>query len=259
MNINIKNVGKTKLYYFNKTDSTNTKARNFARNGCAEFTTVAALEQTDGKGRLGRSFYSKKGGVYFSVVLRPDFSCEDVLFITVAAAVSVCRIIEKYSDKKCQIKWVNDIYINSKKVCGILTEGEFGENQKFNFAVLGVGINLFAPKGDFPAELPLADSVFEKSDSSVFSKRFKKRIIKDFLNEFALLYKNFDKKDFVLEYADRSFLNGKTITYVKCGVECTAKVLGIDSNAGLVVETNGKTETLHHGEIQIVGMEQLPV
>lgn len=259
MKINIKNVGKVDFYYFKKTDSTNVQARNFARKGCAEFTTVAALQQTDGKGRLGRSFYSKKGGVYFSVVLKPDFSPQDVLFITVAAAVAVCRVIEKYSDKKCEIKWVNDIYINSKKVCGILTEGEFGENGRLNFAVLGVGVNLYAPKGNFPPELPLAGSVFEKNDASIFSKRLKKRIIKDFLSEFAMLYKNFDKKEFVSEYAARSFLNGKTITYVKDGENYTAKVKGIDSAARLTVEADGKTETLSYGEIQIVGMEQLPV
>ncbi|MBR6501944.1 MAG: biotin--[Clostridia bacterium] len=150
------------LFAFKKIDSTNIYAKTLASEGYKDGTVVVAREQTAGKGRLGRTFFSKRGGLYFSVILRPYKSLNDTVFITTAAAVAAARAIEKVSGKKCEIKWVNDIYINNKKVCGILTEGAITPDGSLDYAILGVGINLFAPKGGFPSNLPLAGSVFDK-------------------------------------------------------------------------------------------------
>lgn len=249
---------KFKIYSFKKIDSTNNYAKKLAQNGAKEKTVVIASEQTAGRGRLGRTFLSKKGGVYFSVVLRPKTDAEGLIFITVAAAVAVCHAIEKVSLKKCEIKWVNDIYINGKKVCGILTEGGFNSQGAPEFAILGVGINAFAHKNGFPENLPLADSIFKKNIP--FKTKFiKKRLVKEFLKEFFNIYENIENKDFIKEYAERSFLNGKTITYKTKEKEITAKVRGIDKQARLVVESDGQERALSHGEIQIVGMEQLEI
>ena len=109
------------FFAFKKIDSTNIYAKNLAKNGADEGTVLIAREQTDGKGRLGRTFSSKRGGLYFSVILRPKNTLNDTVFITTAAAVAAARAIESVADKKCEIKWVNDIYITGKKVCGILT------------------------------------------------------------------------------------------------------------------------------------------
>ncbi len=248
-----------KVKSFDRVDSTNTVALDLAISGAAEGVTVTAISQTAGKGRLGRSFLSQKGGVYFSVILRPQTSPEATLFITTAAAVAACYAIEAVSGKKCEIKWVNDIYINNKKVCGILTEGCFCAGGSLDYAVLGVGINLFALKNGFPDNLPLADCVFNKSKFVLCKTRLKERVIAEFANKFFEYYKNLQQKEFIKEYQQRSFLTGKKITYTKDGDCYEATVVGIDDNARLVVKAGEDTKVLSHGEIQIVGMEQFAV
>ena len=244
------------FFAFKKIDSTNIYAKNLAKNGADEGTVVIAREQTDGKGRLGRTFSSKRGGLYFSVILRPENTLNDTVFITTAAAVAAARAIEGVADKKCEIKWVNDIYITGKKVCGILTEGSVNPDGSLDFAILGVGINLFAPKGGFAANLPLAGSVFGKK---ILKNKIKNKVLSTFLDEFFKFYENIDKKEFIKEYQSRSLLTGKEITYQKEGSEYKAKVIGIDDDAKLLVENNNGIEEISHGEIQIIGMEQLLV
>lgn len=244
------------FFAFKKINSTNIYAKKLAKNGAEEGTVILAREQTDGKGRLGRTFSSKRGGLYFSVILRPKIALNDTIFITTAAAVAAARAIENASGKKCEIKWVNDIYILGKKVCGILTEGEINVDGSQEFAILGVGINLFAPKGGFAANLPLAGSVFGKK---LFKSKIKNKVLTNFLNEFFSFYENIDKKEFIKEYQSRSLLTGKEITYQKEGNEYKAKVIGIDDDANLIVENNKGIEKVSHGEIQIIGMEQLLV
>ncbi len=263
MRLNSKNIEKKakriRVYSFDTVDSTNKIAKDLATNGCDEGVVVCATRQTAGKGRLGRTFVSKRGGVYFSVVLRPESNNDNTIFITVAAAVAAAKAIEKISKKKCDIKWVNDIYINNKKVCGILTEGEFDAKGELNYAVLGVGINLFVPKGGFSSDLPLAGSVFCKNSKVLLKKRVKEQIVADFVNTFFEIYNDLEKKEFIKEYQKRSFLTGKEITYTKDGNAYNAIVVGIDDEARLVVKSEDKTEILSHGEIQIIGMEQLAI
>ncbi len=247
---------KIKPMVFGTVTSTNTVAKNTALAGAAEGTAIFADTQTAGRGRLGRSFVSEKGGVYMSFVLRPQNPPADTLFITVAAAVAAARAIESVCDRKCEIKWVNDIYIDGKKVCGILTEGEFSPSGELDFAVLGVGINLFEPKEGLSPKLPLAGCVFYRDRKILSKKRIKKQLIKAFISEFFAFYKNLSQKEFIKEYQDRSFLNGKQITYTKGGELFTATVEGVSDMAELVIKEGQKTHTLSYGEIQIVGMEQ---
>lgn len=249
----------TKVFWFKKIDSTNIFAKKLASQGEKEGALVIANSQTAGKGRLGRTFLSKKGGVYFSIILKPTTKQDSTLLITVAAAVAVARAIERVSGKKCDIKWVNDIYINQKKVCGILAEGNFNPNGKLNNIILGVGINLFEPKNKFPSWLPLADSVFHKQDGIILKKRKKEQVIIEFLNEFFLLFENLEKKEFLTEYQQRSFLTEKEISFTKNNKTYCGKVIGIDNNANLMVIVEGQTLLLSHGEIQITGMEQLTI
>jgi len=242
------------VYFLNRIDSTNAFAREKARKGETEATVVIAKKQTAGRGRLGRSFISPKGGVYMSVVLRPKILPQDATIITAAAAVAVCRAIEAVSDKKCEIKWVNDIYIEGKKVCGILTEGEFAGKKSFEFVVLGVGINLFAPRGGFPKELTFAGSIFKRKFRK---KKIKEKIICKFLNEFFYFYENLQEKEFIKEYQSRSILTGKEISYKKEDKTHTGRVVGIDENAQLLVKEGESTIALSTGEVQIVAAEGL--
>lgn len=249
-----KHIKNLKVHSFDFVDSTNTVAKKMATAGEFSNTLVIAECQTAGKGRLGRTFLSEKGGLYFSLLLRPQISPEETLFITTAAAAAVCRAIESVSDKKCEIKWVNDVYISGKKVCGILTEGEFNADGTFNYAVLGVGINLFMPAGGFPADLPLAGAVFDKK----FRKnRIKEKVLINFLDIFFSFFENLSEKKFIDEYQKRSLLDGRQISYEKDGRTITATVVKIDKNARLVVKNGEETVFLTTGEVQITEVENL--
>lgn len=242
---------------FESVDSTNDVAINLAKESAHEGETVIALRQTAGKGRLGRTFVSKSGGIYFSLVLKPKISPEDTLLITVAAAVAVCRAIESVSGKKCGIKWVNDIYTDGKKVCGILTEGGFNADGGLRYAVLGVGINLFNYDKDFLNDVPIAGTVFKKDDK-VFSKnRIMAKIIGEFANCFFEFYDNLLSKEYISEYSRRSILDGRKITYIKDNTSHTATVCGINDRAELVVKDGEKQECLSTGEVRITDAENL--
>ena len=238
------------IIFKEETDSTNEDMKRMAEVGGEEFTVAVARRQTGGKGRLGRSFFSPDGGLYFSLLLRPDFSAETCLKITTAAAVAMRAAIEKVCAKSPKIKWVNDIYISDKKVCGILTEGAFdAENGRLKYAVLGVGVNVAAPKGGFSADIKnSATSLFEseKVPSLVYCA-----LLCEFLRIFKGYYKDIDNMPHIEEYRRYSYLDGKTITYKKDGETHSAEVLGVGDNAELIVTKKGKKLCLASGEVEI--------
>ncbi|MBR1750534.1 MAG: biotin--[Ruminococcus sp.] len=233
--------------------STNDVLKALAAEGAPEGTAVIASQQTAGKGRLGRKFYSPPGsGVYISLLLRPKMSAEDSLFITTSAAVAVCHAIETVSGGtvRPKIKWVNDIYIGGKKVCGILTEASVSfESGQLDHAVLGIGINITTPDGDFPDDIKgKASSIF----GSTHQKNIRNRLTAEVLKE---LYKQFGRHtgaDYLDEYRQRSMLTGRDITVIKPDGERAAKALGIDDKARLIVlYDDGSTESLSSGEVSI--------
>ena len=132
-------------------ESTNSLLKLDAEAEAPTGTIVISEEQTKGRGRMGRSFYSPGNtGIYMSILLRPKISAYESLSITTCAAVAVAEAIEMNSNKKAEIKWVNDIFVNNKKVCGILTEASLDlENGGLRYAILGIGINVFAPRKAF--------------------------------------------------------------------------------------------------------------
>lgn len=139
-----------------ETESTNTLLREKANNGFPEGTVVLANTQTKGRGRRGRSFYSPADtGLYLSVLLRPDGMIPDqAVKITTMAAVAVCEAVEKISGKETWIKWVNDIYQEGRKISGILTEASISmENGSVEYVILGIGVNVYPPKGGFPEDI----------------------------------------------------------------------------------------------------------
>lgn len=227
--------------------STNTELKAAGEKGGSEGTVLIALEQTEGRGRLGRSFYSPKDtGLYMSILLRPDFSPEESLFITACAAVAASETIDKIG-VETEIKWVNDIYLNGKKVCGILTEASMDfESRRLNYAVLGIGINLIT--AEFPDELKnIAGSVSNKKDD------LRAFIAAEFLNIFFSYYENLCSKSFLSEYRSRSMLIGKEITFSRGNELFDGEVTGIDDEMRLLVRfDNGETEAFSSGEVQLV-------
>jgi len=135
-------------------DSTNSYLKNRAAEGAPHGLAVVAEEQTGGRGRFGRSFHSPRGkGLYLSVLLRPDFPAVQAAKLTPWAAVAVCRAVEELTGLKPAIKWINDILLEDRKLCGILTEADIAPDGSLNDVILGIGLNLTQGEEDFPPEV----------------------------------------------------------------------------------------------------------
>lgn len=244
------NSDKIRVEFREKVTSTNTVLKEIAEKGEDEGLLLAAAEQTAGKGRLGRSFLSPKGtGVYFSLLLKPKLKPADSLLITTCAAVAVAKAVEKNSEGETQIKWVNDVYKNGKKICGILTEASFDmEGGGIAWAVLGIGINMFFPEGSLPDDLKdKVGAVFENDD---FTSDDISRIVADTVNFFAEEYTRLTEKRFLADYRKRSYLDGKRISVIKSDGSYDAVCEGIDDDFRLRVRySDGKTEYLSSGEV----------
>ncbi len=232
-------------------NSTNTMVREQAAAGAAEGYTVIANKQTNGRGRSGRSFYSPSDtGVYMSLLLRPQgYSAQQAVRLTTMAAVAACEAIEAVSGETAQIKWVNDIYVAGKKVCGILTEASLGlENGALEYAVLGIGINVSPPKGGFPKELEhIAGAVFHEAQSDG-----KNHLAAEFLNRFMTYYTMPQYADYVEQYRNRSLVLGKEIHVLFPDCEKKAVAHDVDEACRLIVEfEDGTTASLSSGEISV--------
>ena len=245
---NIRNI---EISLLSTVSSTNTLMKANADANKPEGCLLIANEQTNGKGRYGRNFYSPNDtGIYMSLLLRPK-NCTSVQAaqITTMAAVAMCESIETVSGERAEIKWVNDILIRGKKVCGILTEGSFDlETDALTYAVLGLGINLYEPKEGFPAALTsVAGTIFHAPHSDA-----KNRLVAEFLNRFFQYYQSSDPTDYVEEYRKRSIVLGKQIRLVSAEKTQTAIVLEIDNRCRLLVRyEDGTMDYCSSGEIII--------
>ena len=211
---------------------------------------LIARRQTGGRGRMGRSFCSPEGsGLYMSVLLRPSLAAEDVPLITTAAAVAVCRAVEELGADRAWIKWVNDVLIHGKKVCGILTEAGFdGRSGGLDYAVLGVGVNVTEPPGGFPPEIAdIAGAVFPPGRQDM-----RERLAAAFLRQFYTIYAALPDRSFTAEYRDRSCLAGRYVNVLRDGGAREALVLAVDGRCRLCVRyLDGTEEALFSGEVSI--------
>ena len=235
----------TEIKVFKTIDSTSTEAKRALNEGLSAEAVFASESQTAGRGRRGKSFYSPSGsGLYFSCVLYPNASLSDSAALTSAAAVAVCKAIEHTTDTKPQIKWVNDIFIDGKKVCGILTEAvsDF-ESQSVQAVIIGIGINLTTD--DFPEELGgIAASLGCKPDRC--------RLIAEIFKNIKELCEKLPDQNFMNDYRARSLVLGKRITFTRNGIFYTATAESIDDNGELsVIAENGEKMLLNSGEISV--------
>ncbi|MBQ9383229.1 MAG: biotin--[Ruminiclostridium sp.] len=228
------------------TASTNLDVKELAAKGAPEGTVVIAGEQTAGRGRLGRSFWSPRNtGLYMSVLLRPELSAADALAITTCAAPAVCEAVEGLCDTEAGIKWVNDIYIGGRKVCGILTESVIAADGRLDSAVLGIGVNV--ADTEFPADIT------DKAGSLHISADTRPRLAAAILERFFAYYRKLPEKAYLPEYRRRSILTGKVVEYEQTGELRSAKVTGIDDEAGLIViGSDGREQHLSSGEVRII-------
>ncbi len=239
------------LSVLEKASSTNRLLCEAARAGAGEALLIAE-EQTEGKGRFDRRFYSPRGtGIYMSLLLRPTLDAEGFPLLTPLAGVAVAEAVEAVSGKRAGIKWVNDIYYEGKKLSGILAEGGFSPTP---YVVIGIGINAYAP----PVPEPLRGSV-----TSVFGEKEgadqRGELIGAFLDRFFAYYRDLPARDFMAEYRRRSVLIGKRVRVhnaafdtAKTGEGRAALCLDIDESGALVVlYDDGTKEHLSAGEVSL--------
>lgn len=237
------------LHVLPTTHSTNALLREYANAGAPEGCTIVAGSQTQGRGRLGRSFFSPADtGIYLSLLLRPaGYSPTQAVRVTTMAAVAACQAIEAVSGREAAIKWVNDIYMDGRKVSGILTEGAFNlEIGSLDYIILGIGINAYPPSMGFPQEIAsTAGAVFPAAVSDG-----RNRLAAEFLNRFLAIYRG--DIDYAGEYRTRSFLLGQNVNVLSPGGQRPAVALDVDGDCRLIVRyADGTVEALSSAEVSI--------
>lgn len=228
-------------------NSTNAYLKELAKNNSPHGTVIIANKQTSGRGRLGREFFSPSGtGIYMSILIRPEEIELNPYLLTIAASVAVCRVLESVCSALPRIKWVNDIFINGKKVCGILAESLSNPTQGINSIIVGIGINVTTSAVDFPDELnTIAGSVFPENAT-------RNEIIAKILTEFESICNADDAGKLIEEYKNFSLILHNKITFTKDGKLYTGTATDINLEGNLIVKLqNGETVTLKSGEISL--------
>lgn len=235
--------GTPELFFYESADSTNLRAREWARGGGGDAVFVAA-SQTAGRGRLGRSFLSADGGIYVSFLVHPTEGLSSPSGITAEAAVKLCRAIERVTGISADIKWVNDLYINGKKVAGILTEGEFDENGFLRYYVVGMGINVYKIK-DFDRVMPIATTLEDNAKCDININDLCAEIITELLSYT-------DPRELLDGYRERCFVVGREVTVLRGEKEYSARALSVTDDYSLEILTeSGERELLGSGEISL--------
>ncbi len=229
-------------------DSTNTELKRRAKIVANHGLTLIAEEQTAGRGRMGRHFYSPANtGIYMSILLKPLIPAEDTLLITTMTSVALCLSIEEHFHKKPVIKWVNDVYMDNKKVSGILTEAVSNAvTGEIEYLIVGIGINYST--GDFPGDIEEIATGIADETSDVDRNTFTATFLKNFWR----LFENIYDKSIMEQYKERSMVIGKDIRFLEGKEWTNAHALDIDDVGGLIVRLeNGEERVLSTGEISL--------
>ena len=230
-------------------DSTNLRAKELAAGGAPHGFLVAADSQSAGRGRLGRSFYSPEHtGLYMSLILRPECEPERASLITSLTAVAAARAVEKCSGADVKIKWVNDLYIGGRKICGILSEAGFGmEAGQLDYVVVGIGVNV--RKMTFPPELrDIAGSIGNETGK----EPERARLAAEILGEMEAMYGQLRTGEFLEESRRRSNVIGREVLVTEGGRQYVARALDIDGQGRLIIWTEEEGErSLGFGEVSL--------
>ncbi len=205
---------KIPIHIYKSLTSTNNEAKIAILHDACHGTVIISDEQTNGRGRLGRDFFSPpKSGIYMSIILKPKLNISNSVLITTAAAVAVCLCIDKFSNKQSKIKWVNDIYIDNKKVCGILTEAvtDF-ESGNVESVIIGIGLNVTTKENSFPSELKTIAGSILHSDGGFNTRN---QLASDIINKVLTICENLEDRSFLEIYKERSMVLGQNILYKK--------------------------------------------
>ncbi|MBO7432100.1 MAG: biotin--[acetyl-CoA-carboxylase] ligase [Elusimicrobia bacterium] len=231
---------------FDTIDSTNIYAKKIVKN-LTKNTIIISNSQTNGQGKFGRTFYSPANtGLYMTIVLKENIETLKVFSITFLCALAVCKTIEKLTEIKPKIKWINDIFINDKKCCGILTEcvTNFKTNVSTDI-IAGIGININTVK--FPKDLKDIAISLQKNNIN------KNQMTAEIINNFFKFYNNLSIKQIIEKYKKYCFVLGKDIYYTKENIKHIAKAIDINDFGNLIIkDINGNLQTLEYEEIKIL-------
>ena len=234
--------------------STNDTAKALARIGVAHGTVVMANHQTAGRGRRSeRSFFSPSGGIYLSLILQAErVKLSTLGLLTAFSALTLCQLLEERYAKQPSIKWVNDIFLDNKKISGVLTETVSDpKTQTIDWLVLGIGINFDTPACEFPPELQaVAGSVFPHGKPATANRN---QLVAELIWRLLHMIEHADEPLLLAGYRERLLFLGQTIMVHQVNQPSyEARAIDIDNQAGLVVErADGTRTTLSHGEISI--------
>ena len=245
-----------------ETDSTSGELKREAGNGAPDGLVLIADRQSRGVGRLERPFFSPEGsGLYLSLLLRTPMPAQVLPSVTVSAAVAAAEAAEavagEFGEKlRIGIKWVNDLWLDGRKICGILAESRLGQDGSADWTVLGIGMNLFPPAGGFPDWIrDTAGSLFPAEIPGI-----RNRIAGEFLNRLGNYLEKLPETCPMSSYRSRSILDGKRIRVAPVsreGETIPALALGIGPDGGLAVRFEDGSETvLHVGEVTRIIREQ---
>ncbi|MCB5953616.1 biotin--[acetyl-CoA-carboxylase] ligase [Enterococcus sp. CWB-B31] len=213
-------------------------------------TLIVADTQEAPKGRFGRPFFAKKGGgIYMSILLRPNQVFEEMAQYTTIMAVAIAEAIEELTDQITEIKWVNDLYINGKKVCGILSEAISDvESGQITTIIIGMGINFSIRQEEFPEEIQQkATSLFSSSLPTIT----RNELISAIWNHFYTIL-NEDNLEYMERYRKKSFVLGKEVTFVQNNQEYQGYAATINNRGELIVQLHdGSEKILSSGEISL--------
>ena len=242
------------VLYFDTIDSTNTKAQELAEKGYPSGTLVVADKQESGKGRRGRSWVSPSGtGIFMTLMIKPDINPNNASMLTLVAALAVAKAITSVTGEKALIKWPNDIVINGKKVCGILTEMN-AQFDYINHIVVGIGINVH--NESFPEEISqMASSLMIEAGGKRFHRA---QIIAETMSYFEQYYDTFlktqDLSALVREYDERLVNRNKSVRVLDPKEPFDGKAMGITPKGELIVDTWESRKLVSSGEVSVRGI-----
>lgn len=242
---------KEKIIILDKVDSTNNYAKKIAMEGADDKTVIIAKEQTKGRGRMGRTFESiKDKGLYMSIILRPDIFPDKAMSLTAYSAVIISKALEKTSGIRADIKWINDILLNGKKIAGILTEMSIeGESGKLEYVVLGTGINVLFEKREMSEKLrETASSIKAETGKTISLNMLAANIINE-IDDLCNAWK-YGNDDYRHYFASHCVTIGRQLISLPDSKTGIAK--GISEDFSLIIEyEDGSTETKRNGEVKM--------
>lgn len=241
------------IAFFEEIDSTNAAARQLGESGAPEGTLVIAESQTGGKGRRGRQWFSPPGtGIWMTLLLRPRLSPDKVSALTLTAALSVSRAIREVTGLKTEIKWPNDLVVDGKKICGILTEMKLTTAQDY-YMVLGIGINV--NQTEFPADLPHAWSLAMAAGHELSREAIIARIWECFEEDYETYLRAGDMSGLKAEYEKNLANLGSRVLVLSPSGEWSGIAEGISEGGDLLVrDENGVLQTVNSGEVSVRGI-----